>query len=85
MALAHLYVAFEQLKENLAKEGLFNEKWKSPLPLFPKKIGVVTAQTGAAIQDICTTIGRRYPLAEIILFPAIVQGPQAAPSIVESN
>ena len=52
--------------------------------LYPNKIGVVTAQTGAAIQDICSTIERRYPLAEIILFPAIVQGPQAAPSIVKS-
>ncbi len=51
---------------------------------FQQKIGVVTAQSGAAIQDICSTIERRYPLAEIILFPAIVQGPQAAPSIVKS-
>ena len=79
-----LYLAFEQLKEKLEKEGLFNEEWKSPLPAFPKTIGVVTAQTGAAIQDICTTIERRFPLAEIILFPAIVQGPQAAPSIVRA-
>src|SRR6185312_12079341 len=55
-----------------------------PLPPFPQKIGVVTAQSGAAIQDICSTIERRYPLAEIILFPAIVQGPQAAPSIIKS-
>ena len=51
---------------------------------FRKRIGVVTAQTGAAIQDICSTIGRRYPLAEINLFPAVVQGPQAAPSIVKA-
>ena len=79
-----LYLAFEQLKESLGKEGLFNEQWKSPLPAFPQKIGVVTAQSGAAIQDICSTIERRYPLAEIILFPAIVQGPQAAPSIVKA-
>ena len=79
-----LYLAFEQLKEKLEKEGLFNEQWKSPLPLFPNKIGVVTAQTGAAIQDICSTIERRYPLAEINLFPAVVQGPQAAPSIVSA-
>ena len=79
-----LYLAFEQLKESLEKEGLFNEKWKSPIPTFPHRIGVITAQTGAAIQDICTTIGRRYPLAEINLFPAIVQGPQAAPSIVSA-
>lgn len=79
-----LYLAFEQLKAELSKEGLFNEKFKQPLPLLPQKIGVVTAQSGAAIQDICSTIGRRYPLAEIILFPAIVQGPQAAPSIVRA-
>ncbi len=79
-----LYLAYEQLKENLAKEGLFDARWKLPLPIFPQKVGVVTAQSGAAIQDICSTIDRRYPLAEIILFPAIVQGPQAAPSIIRS-
>lgn len=79
-----LYLAYEQLKESLEKEGLFEARWKSPLPTFPQKIGVVTAQSGAAIQDICSTIERRYPLAEIILFPAVVQGPQAAPSIVQS-
>lgn len=79
-----LYLAFEQLKEQLGREGLFNEQWKSPLPAFPKKIGVVTAQSGAAIRDICSTIERRYPLAEIILFPAIVQGRQAAPTIVQA-
>ncbi|MER2088789.1 MAG: exodeoxyribonuclease VII large subunit [Sporosarcina sp.] len=79
-----LYLAFEQLKESLGKEGLFDARWKIPLPLYPQKIGVVTAQTGAAIQDICSTIERRYPLAEIILFPAVVQGPQAAPSIIKS-
>ena len=84
MASGHLYLAFEQLKENLEKEGYSMNRWKSPLPVFPQKIGVVTAQTGAAIQDICSTIERRYPLAEIILFPAIVQGPQAAPSIVQA-
>jgi exodeoxyribonuclease VII large subunit len=79
-----LYLAYEQLKENLAKEGLFDARWKLPLPVFPQKVGVVTAQSGAAIQDICSTIERRFPLAEIILFPAIVQGPQAVPSIIRS-
>ncbi|MDS9471107.1 exodeoxyribonuclease VII large subunit [Sporosarcina pasteurii] len=79
-----LYLAFEQLKEKLEQEGLFNEKWKVPLPTYPATVGVVTAQTGAAIQDICSTISRRYPLAEILLFPAVVQGSQAAPSIVEA-
>ena len=84
MVSVRLYLAFEQLKESLGKEGLFDARWKRPLPSFPTKIGVVTAQSGAAIQDICSTIERRYPLAEIILFPAIVQGAQAAPSIVKS-
>ncbi|WP_318614980.1 exodeoxyribonuclease VII large subunit [Sporosarcina sp. YIM B06819] len=82
--IGELYLAFEQLKESLDKEGLFDARWKSSLPAFPQKIGVVTAQSGAAIQDICSTIARRYPLAEIILFPAVVQGAQAAPSIVQS-
>ncbi|MBB4825684.1 exodeoxyribonuclease VII large subunit [Sporosarcina luteola] len=79
-----LYLAFEQLKDNLGKEGLFDSRWKQPLPPLPNKVGVVTAQSGAAIRDICSTIARRYPLAEIILFPAIVQGPQAAPSVVKA-
>ncbi|CAM3124158.1 exodeoxyribonuclease VII large subunit [Filibacter tadaridae] len=79
-----LFLAYEQLKESLGKEGLFEGRWKQPFPQYPNTIGVVTAQSGAAIQDICSTIERRYPLAEIILFPAIVQGPQAAPSIVQA-
>ncbi len=79
-----LYLAYEQLKNSLAKEGLFEARWKQLLPVLPKKIGVITAQSGAAIRDICSTIQRRYPLAEICLFPAIVQGPQAAPSIVRA-
>lgn len=79
-----LYLAFEQLKKELAKEGLFDARWKQQLPLLPRKIGVITAQSGAAIRDICSTIQRRYPLAEICLFPAIVQGPQAVPSIVNA-
>ena len=79
-----LYLAYEQLKKSLAKEGLFEARWKQQLPVLPKKIGVITAQSGAAIRDICSTIQRRYPLAEICLFPAIVQGPQAAPSIVRA-
>lgn len=79
-----LYLAYEQLKRELAKEGLFEVKWKQSLPLLPRTIGVITAQSGAALRDICSTIQRRYPLASIVLFPAIVQGPQAAPSIVHS-
>lgn len=79
--IGELYLAFEQLKEKLAKEGLFSPQWKQVIPRFPKKIGVVTATTGAAIRDICTTLNRRYPLAEILIYPALVQGVQAAPSI----
>lgn len=79
-----LFLAYEQLKKTLSKEGLFDARWKQRLPVLPKKIGVITAQSGAAIRDITSTLQRRYPLAEIFLFPAIVQGPQAAPSIVRA-
>lgn len=77
-----LFVAYNQLKEKLEKEGLFNPRWKQALPKFPQKVGVITATTGAAIRDICTTIQRRYPLAEICIYPALVQGVNAAPDIV---
>ncbi|KGR74642.1 exodeoxyribonuclease VII large subunit [Ureibacillus sinduriensis] len=79
-----LFVAFNQLKEQLQKEGLFNPKFKQTIPKFPKTVGVLTAVTGAAIRDICTTISRRYPLAEIVIYPTIVQGNNAAPNIVEN-
>lgn len=79
-----LSLAYEQLKEKLEKEGLFNEKWKQPLPIFPQNIGIITAKTGAVIQDIYSTISRRYPLAKMTLFPTNVQGEHAAPSIVRA-
>ena len=79
-----LFVAFNQLKESLQKEGLFNPNFKQPIPQFPKTVGVLTATTGAAIRDICTTLKRRYPLAEIVIYPTLVQGTQAAPSITEN-
>lgn len=79
--IGDLFVAFQQLKERLETEGLFSQKYKKKIPLFPKKIGIVTSQTGAAIQDMISTIKRRYPIANIILFPAIVQGSQGADSI----
>ncbi|WP_088006375.1 exodeoxyribonuclease VII large subunit [Indiicoccus explosivorum] len=78
------YLAFEQLKEKLAKEGLFSQERKRRLPRFPKEIAVVTAPTGAAVRDIVTTLDRRYPLAKVIIYPTLVQGPQAAASIVRS-
>ncbi|HWL22868.1 MAG TPA: exodeoxyribonuclease VII large subunit [Ureibacillus sp.] len=79
-----LFVAFNQLKEKLQREGLFNPNFKQPIPKFPKTVGVLTATTGAAIRDICTTISRRYPLCEIIVYPTLVQGVQAAPNIVKN-
>jgi len=82
--LGSLYLAFEQLKEKLLSEGLFAHERKRPLPRFPRKVGVVTSPTGAAIRDICTTIRRRYPQAEIILSPAVVQGVEAPASIVSA-
>lgn len=72
-----LAVAFEQLKQKLMKEGLFDEAKKKPLPPFPKRIGVVTSPTGAAICDMINILTRRYPLAELILYAAMVQGEQA--------
>lgn len=79
-----LSVAFEQLREKLEKEGLFNEDQKKPLPKFPKTVGVVTAETGAAFQDICKVLKRRWPGARIILSPSLVQGAEAPASIVSA-
>ena len=80
--VGNLYVAFEQLKKKLASEGLFDEKFKKPIPKIPKKVGVITAPTGAAIRDIISTINRRFPLTEVILFPSLVQGEGAKEDIV---
>ena len=77
-----LYEAYEKLKNNLQKEGLFDDEHKKEIPKYPKKIGVVTAETGAAIRDIITTIKNRYPYCEILVFSTLVQGNQAAPQIV---
>lgn len=78
-----LALAFEQLKEKLAKEGLFDPAHKRPLPPLPKTIGVVTAKTGAALQDIVNILSRRYPLARLVVIPALVQGENAPASIIE--
>ncbi len=80
--LGELYVKFEELKEKLSKEGLFLPEHKKPIPRIPKRVGVITAPTGAAIKDIISTIKRRFPICETILFPALVQGKDAAPDIV---
>ena len=78
-----LQLAFEQLKEKLAKEGLFAPERKRALPLLPQKIGVVTSPTGAAIRDICQILHRRYPNLDVLLYPAQVQGDLAAAEIAK--
>ncbi|MBQ6497484.1 MAG: exodeoxyribonuclease VII large subunit [Bacilli bacterium] len=80
--IGNLFIAYEQLKKKLQEEGLFDEKFKKPIPKIPNRIGVVTAPTGAAIKDIISTIKRRWPLAEVYLFPALVQGEEAKEDIV---
>lgn len=80
--IGELYIAFEQLKKKLDKEGLFDDAHKKEIPQYPKKIGVITAQTGAAVKDIITTIKRRYPYCEILVFSTLVQGNLAAQQIV---
>ena len=77
-----LYVAFEQLKKKLEQEGLFRQEVKKQIPKIPRRVGVITAPTGAAIRDIISTIKRRWPLTEIYLFPALVQGEMAKDTIV---
>ncbi len=76
-----LYAAFERLKAKLRDEGLFDERHKKPVPRFPSRVGVVTASTGAAVRDIINVVTRRWPAAEIILYPAQVQGAGAAESV----
>lgn len=80
--VGNLYIAFQKLKEKLEKEGLFAHEHKKILPKMPERIGIVTAPTGAAVRDIISTIRRRFPLCETILFPALVQGNNAALDIV---
>lgn len=82
--LGALYLAFEQLKDKLFKEGYFDKAKKKTLPLFPKHIAVITSPTGAAIRDIITTLNRRYPLVEITVIPVHVQGSHAVHSIVQA-
>lgn len=77
-----LYMAYEQLKAKLEKAGLFSEARKKPLPEMPKRIGIITSPTGAAIRDMIHILGRRFPLAEIVLYPALVQGTEAPASLI---
>lgn len=79
-----LYLAYEQLKKKLEGAGLFLAEHKKPIPQYPKSVGVITSPTGAALRDILTTIKRRYPIARIIVYPALVQGNNAAKSIAKA-
>ncbi len=79
-----LSIAFEQLKKKLESEGLFSPVYKKPIPRFPKKVGVVTSETGAAVQDIFNVLSRRFPSAEVILRPTKVQGEGAARDIADA-
>lgn len=81
--IGNLYILFEELKRRLEREGLFSPEHKKKLPRIPKKVGVITASTGAAVKDIISTINRRFPLTEIILFPTLVQGVGAKENIVK--
>ena len=79
-----LALKFQQIKEKLEKQGLFDSAHKKPLPAFPKTIAVVTSETGAALQDILNVISRRYPLCKIVLCPVLVQGADAPASIIDA-
>lgn len=79
-----LAIQFEQLKKKLTEEGLFQERFKQPLPQFAKRIGVVTSRSGAVIQDIITTVSRRFPGVDILLYPTKVQGDGAAEEIARN-
>ncbi len=81
--IGELYIAYEQLKQKLYKEGLFDHEKKKPIPKDPKRIGIVTAKTGAAIHDIISTAKRRNPFVQLVLYPAKVQGEGAALTIVK--
>jgi len=79
-----LYIAFEQLKEKLLKEGLFDEEHKKPLPRYPKTIAVITSSAGAAVQDIIRILGSRWPMTKVLVMPVRVQGVEAPPEIADT-
>ena len=81
--MGDLYAKFEALKKKLSDEGLFSEDRKKPIPKFPEKIGIVTSPTGAAIRDMINVLKRRCPMVKVIIYPCLVQGDGAAPSIVK--
>ena len=78
-----LFKKLEELKKKLSAEGIFDERYKKPIPRFPKRVGIVTSPTGAAVRDIINILTRRYRIAEVFLYPALVQGANASESIVK--
>lgn len=82
--IGDLYLAYEQLKERLEKAGVFDNKYKKPIPDMPKTVAVITSSTGAAVRDIINVSGRRNPNVEIVIVPTLVQGKNAAPDIVRA-
>ncbi|MBQ6262875.1 MAG: exodeoxyribonuclease VII large subunit [Clostridia bacterium] len=82
--IGSLYLAFEQLKNKLSAEGLFDPAKKKPIPKIPSSVGLITSPTGAAVRDMINVTGRRFPYAKIILYPALVQGPDAPADLVEA-
>lgn len=82
--IGSLYLAFEQLKEKLSKEGLFNAEFKKQLPKFPKTIGIITSPTGAAVRDIIKVAKRRWPFSKLLLFPSAVQGASAPGELIRA-
>ncbi len=77
-----LYIAYEQLKRKLEREGLFDQSRKKQLPKIPTRVGIITSPTGAAIRDMINVCGRRFPSAKLVLFPSLVQGPDAPPQLI---
>ena len=80
--VGELHIAFEQLRDRLHKEGLFNRERKKPIPMYPERIAVITSSAGAAVRDIIRVLGKRYPCAKVIVLPVRVQGAEAPPEIV---
>lgn len=78
-----LYIAYEQIKEKLAAEGLFDSARKKPIPKLPATVGIITSPTGAAIHDMINVVSRRFPLTKILLYPALVQGDTAPKTLIE--
>lgn len=82
--LGDLQLAYEQLKDKLEKEGLFDSKFKKPIPRIPSRVAVITSPTGAAVQDIFNILKRRFPAVEVVMCPVQVQGELAAPQLIEA-